>query len=198
MRKYTFVLPFVFLMLGCNDGNDNNDANNECYLPASSDPCFDPNAGGSTTVVTDRTVEVVIAEEKGMPGFEGELDIEDIFSTIEVGPLNCSIEQSQLVIKTAHDWNRFRDSCLFGLHKLPNVDFSNNMVLVSTRDFAEFRTTIEAVLEFDAELVVVIEDKVSDIPPPGPGYPYDIVSVPRSDLPVDFIGVEVFFSPFVQ
>ncbi len=188
-------------MLGCNDGNDNNDAKNDCYLPTSSDPCFDPNAGGSTTVVTDRTVEEVIAEEEGMPGFEGELDIDDIShgtAIIEPGPHDCPIEQSQLVIKTAQDWNRFRNSCFFSSFDLPDVDFDNNMVLVSTRDFAEFGTTIEAVLEFGAELVVVIEDKISDIPPPGPGYPYDIVSVPRSDLPVDFIGVEVFFSPFVQ
>ncbi len=100
-----------------------------------------------------------------------------------------------MVIKTTEDWNRFRNSCFFSFFELPNVDFSNNMVLVSTRDFAEFGTAIEAVLEFDTELVVVIRDDISDIPTPAPGFPFDIVSVPRRDLPVDFIRVENDITP---
>jgi hypothetical protein len=198
MRKYLFAIPLIFLMLGCNDSED---SQNFCYLLTASDPCYDANEGGSTEIVTDQTVNEVIAEEEGMPGFEGELEITVILNTIafvfidDPAP-DCPYEQSELVIKTANDWNRFRNSCLFSFFELPNVDFSENMVLVSTQNFAEFGTTIEAVLEFDSELVVVIEDDVSDIPPSLPGFPFDIVSIPRRDLPVDFIRVEVFFSPF--
>ncbi len=195
MRKYLLAIPFIFLMLGCNDSND---AKNFCYILTSSDPCFDANEGGSTEIVTDQTVEEVIGEEEGMPGFDGVLDIDDILNEVAIFGLDdpeCPYEQSGLVIKTTGDWNRFRQSCLFSFFELPNVDFSNSMVLVSTQNFGEFGTTVEAVLEFDAELVVVIKDDVSDFDSPAPGYPFDIVSIPRHDLPVDFIRVEVFFSP---
>lgn len=198
MRKYLLAIPFIFLMLGCNDGGGGGENRNFCYIPDSSDPCFDPNAGGSTTVVTDQTVDEVIADEEGMPGFEGELEIDNILSEVAIlipDDPECPYELSGLVIKTTGDWNRFRNSCLFSLLNLPNVDFSENLVLVSTQNFAELGTTIEAVLEFDSKLVVVIEDVVSDIPTPAPGYPFSIVSIPRHDLPVDFIRVEVFFSP---
>lgn len=199
MRKYILVIPFMFLAIGCNDsGGDNR---NFCYLPDASDPCYDANAGGSTSIVTDQSVDEVIAEEEAMPGFEDELEIDDILNGIEIpfpGDTICPFEQSELVIKTEQDWNRFRNSCFFGMFDLPDVDFSENMVLVSTQNFAEFGTTIEAVLEFDNKLVAVVQDDVSDIPTPAPGYPFDIVSIPRRDLPVDFIRVEVFFSPIVQ
>jgi hypothetical protein len=195
MKKYLLAIPFIFLMLGCNDSDS---ARNFCYLLSASDPCYDANDGGSTTIVTDQTVDEVIMEEEGMPGFDGELEIDDILNEVAIlfpDDPECPYEQSELVIKTTGDWNRFRNSCLFSFFELPNVDFSDSMVLVSTQNFAEFGTRIEAVLEFDAELVVVIEDDVSDIPPPAPGYPFDIVSIPRRDLPVDFIRVEEFFSP---
>jgi hypothetical protein len=150
--------------------------------------------------VTDETVEEVIADEEGMPGFEGELEIDNILNEVAIlipDDPECPYEQSGLVINTTVDWNRFRNSCLFSLFNLPNVDFSENLVLVSKQNFAELGTTIEAVLEFDSKLVVVIEDVVSDIPTPAPGYPFSIVSIPRRDLPVDFIRVEVFFSPIL-
>lgn len=169
MKKYLIVIPFILLMIGCNDEND---SQNFCYILTSSDPCFDANAGGNTTVVTDQTTEEVIAEEEGMEGFAGGLDIDDILNEVAIfnpDSTDCPFEQSQLIIKTTEDWNRFRNSCFFSFFELPNVNFSNNMVLVSTRDFAEFGTAIEAVLEFDTELVVVIRDDISDIPPPAPG-----------------------------
>lgn len=193
MRKYLLAIPFIFLMLGCNDSND---AKNFCYILTSSDPCFDANEGGSTTVVTDQTVDEVIADEEGMPGFEGELDITVILNRNafvfpnEMPAPDCPYEQSQLVIKTAHDWNRFRNSCFFSFFELPNVDFSNNMVLVSTRDFAEFSTETAAVLEFDDSLASVIRDGVGEFDNPAPGFQFSIVSIPRRDLPVDFIRVE--------
>ena len=190
MRKYLLAIPFLFLMLGCNDSED---SQNFCYILTSSDPCYDANAGGGTTVVTDQTVEEVIAEEEGLPGFEGELEITDILTTagfLGERPPNCPWEQTELVIKTTRDWNRFRQSCLFSFFELPNVDFSNNMVLVSTQDLADFDTIIMAVLEFDAELVAVIEDEVAELPSPAPGFPLAIASIPRRDLPVDFIRVE--------
>lgn len=200
MRKYLLAIPFIFLMLGCNDSDS---ARNFCYLLTSSDPCFDANEGGGTTVVTDHTVEEVIADEEGMPGFEGELDITVILNTIafvfidDPAP-DCPYEQSQLVIKTANDWNRFRNSCFFSPLELPNVNFSDNMVLVSTQDFAEFGTETMAVLEFDDSLAAIIRDRVSEFPNPAPGFPLSIVSIPRSDLPVDFIRVEVVLNPIVQ
>jgi hypothetical protein len=146
-------------------------------------------------------VDEVIAEEEGMPGFEDELEIDNILNGLVIprlGEPNCPFEQSELVIKTAEDWNRFRNSCFFSMFELPNLDFSENMVLVSTQNFAEFDTTIEAVLEFDNKLVAVVEDEVPTVPPPGPGFPFDIVSIPRRDLPVDFIRVEIPVGPVVE
>ncbi|HET7289729.1 MAG TPA: hypothetical protein VFJ67_04750 [Thermodesulfobacteriota bacterium] len=200
MRKYMFVIPFIFLALGCNDGGGGENRN-FCYLPDASDPCFDENEGGSTTIVTDQTVDEVLAEEEGMPGFEDELEIDDILNGLVIprlGEPNCPFEQSELVIKTAEEWNRFRNSCFFGMFDLPDVDFSESMVLVSTQNFAEFGTTIEAVLEFDNKLIAVVEDEVPTVPPPGPGFPFDIVSIPRRDLPVDFIRVEIPVGPVVE
>jgi len=200
MRKYILIIPFVLLALGCNDGGGGENRN-FCYLPDASDPCYDANEGGSTEIVTDQTVDEVIAEEEGMPGFEDELEIDDILNGLVIPRLGepiCSFEQSELVIKTAKEWNRFRNSCFFSMFDLPDVDFSENMVLVSTQNFAEFDTTIEAVLEFGDRLVAVIEDEVPTIPPPGPGFPFDIISIPRRDLPVDFIRVEIPVGPVVE
>ncbi|HVY54339.1 MAG TPA: hypothetical protein VHC46_01135 [Thermodesulfobacteriota bacterium] len=198
MRKYSIlIIPFLFMVLGCNDSGGGDDRN-FCYLPDSSDPCFDANEGGSTEIVTDRTVDEVIEEEEGMPGFLGELPVDDISNEVLIlfpDDPECPYEQSGLVIKTNSDWRRFRKSCVFGFVELPDVDFSENIVLVSTQNFAELGTTIESVLEFDSELVAVIRDDVTDIPPPAPGYPLNIISIPRRDLPVDFIRVENDITP---
>ncbi len=81
MKKYLIVIPFILLMIGCNDEND---SQNFCYILTSSDPCFDANAGGNTTVVTDQTTEEVIAEEEGMEGFAGDLNIDDILNEVAI------------------------------------------------------------------------------------------------------------------
>ncbi len=128
-----------------------------------------------------------------------ELEITNILETRAfVGiqpPPDCPYEQSVLVIKTENDWNRFRNSCFFSFFDLPDVDFENNIVLVSMQAFPEFGTTIEAALVFDDKVSVVIEDDVSNISSPAPGFPINIVSVPRIDLPVDFIRVENDVTP---
>jgi len=181
-------------MAGCDSGNSgNNDNENLCYIEGSSNPCFDPNEGGSTTFVTDQTVEDVIQEQEEMEGFEDQLPITNILEEVSIfgipGP-DCPFEESELVIKTDNDWNRFRNSCFFSLFQLPNIDFSSSMILVSTQNFAEYGTRFIALLEFDDHLTAVIQDDVSEIPPPSPGFPFNIVSVPKIDLPVDFIRVE--------
>ncbi len=190
MRKYLLAIPFIFLMLGCNDSED---SQNFCYLLTASDPCYDANEGGSTEIVTDQTVNEVIAEEEGMPGFEGELEITDILTTagfLGESPPDCPWEQTELVIKTTRDWNRFRNSCLFSFFELPNVDFSSSMVLVSTQELGGFGTEIVTVLEFDDSLAAVISDEVSEFDNPAPAFRFSIASIPRRDLPVDFIRVE--------
>lgn len=194
----TAILFSLFLVTGCDSSNHGSDAGNFCYLESSSDPCFDPNVDGSTVIVTDLTVEEVITEQEGLEGFEEELPVTNILEEIGfVGepPPGCPFEQGELVIKTNEDWDRFRDSCFFSFFELPDVDFSSSMVLVSTQDFAQLGTSIEAVLEFDNHLTAIIEDDITTIPPPGPGYPFNVVSIPRSDLPVDFIRVEIDVTP---
>lgn len=178
-------------MAGCDSGNNDNE--NFCYIESSSNPCFDPNEEGSTIYVTDQTVEEVILEQKGMEGFEDQLPVTNILEGVSVfgipGP-DCPFEESELVIKTNNDWNRFRNSCFFSLFELPDVDFSSSMVLVSTQNFAEYGTKFTALLEFEDHLTAVIQDDVSGISPPSPGFPFNIVSVPQRDLTVDFIRVE--------
>lgn len=77
------------------------------------------------------------------------------------------------------------------------MDFLNRIVIVSTQnagseDIFGVETEVSAVLDFDSKAVVIISDDESNLPLPCPGfYPlYDIVSVPREDLPVDFIRVK--------
>jgi len=123
----------------------------------------------------------------------GELEITDILTTagfLGEPPPDCPWEQSELVIKTTRDWNRFRQSCLFSFFELPDVDFSSSMVLVSTQDLADFDTIIMAVLEFEAELVAIIEDEVAELPSPAPAFRFSIASIPKRDLPLDFVRVE--------
>jgi len=194
----TAILFSLFIVTGCDSSNHGSDAENFCYLESSSDPCFDPNADGSTVIVTDLTVDEVITEQEGMEGFEEQLPVTNILEEIGfVGepPPGCPFEQNEPVIKTNEDWERFRDSCFFSFFELPDVDFSSSMVLVSTQDFAQLGTSVEAVLVFEDHLTAVVQDNISTIPPPAPGYPFNIVSIPRRDLPVDFIRVENDVTP---
>ena len=197
---FVAILLGLFIVAGCDSNNGGSDDENFCYVESSSDPCFDPNADGSTVIVTDLTVEEVITEQEGLEGFEEELPVTNLLKRngfVSKLPPFCPFEQNELVIKTNDDWDRFRDSCFFSFFELPDVDFSSSMVLVSTQDFAQLGTSVEAVLVFEDHLTAVIEDDISTVPVPGPGYPFNIVSIPRSDLPVDFIRVENYVSPFV-
>ena len=196
----TVILFSLFLVTGCDSGNHGSDAENFCYLESSPDPCFDPNADGSTVIVMDLTVDEVITEQEGMEGFEEELPVTNLLKRngfVGEPPPICPFEQSELVIKTNEDWNRFRDSCFFSFFELPDVDFSSSMVLVSTQDFAQLGTSVEAVLEFDNHLTAVIKDDIPTVTSPAPGYPFNIVSITRSDLPVDFIRVENDVTPLI-
>lgn len=192
------VLCGLFVVTGCDSDNDDVDAENFCYIESSSDPCFDPNTDGSTAIVTDQTVEEVITEQEGLEGFLEQLPVTNLLQGIGfVGepPPDCPFEQSELVIKTNDDWNRFRNSCFFSFFELPDVDFSTGMVLVSTEAFAQLGTSIVAALEFEDHLTAIIEDDITTIPPPAPGFPLNVISIPRRDLPVDFIRVENDVTP---
>ena len=194
------VLPFLLATIygGCGSGT-NNPNTNTCYLLSSSEPCFDPNSDGSTSTIIDQTVEEVISEQENMEGFQESLAItiieEELAFIFPGTDPGCPYEQSELVIKTANDWNRFRVSCFFSSVDLPVIDFQNNIVFVSTQQFAGFGTSTKAALVFDNKLVVIVEDEVSRIPTPAPAYPISIVSVPRVALAVDFIRVEKDVTP---
>ncbi|TFG74292.1 MAG: hypothetical protein E4H21_11095 [Thermodesulfobacteriales bacterium] len=196
MRGIIVAIFFTVIFIVSCDGSNREE--NICYILTSSNPCFDPNTGGSTTIVTDQSLEEVISDLENMEGFIMELEITNILETrafVGEQPPDCPYEQSTLVIKTANDWNRFRNSCFFSFFDLPDVNFENEMVLVSTQEILGLGTKIEASLEFDDNLSVVIEDDVTDIPPPAPGFPINIVSVDRMDLPVDFFRVENDLTP---
>ncbi|HWP90956.1 MAG TPA: hypothetical protein VNN20_01995 [Thermodesulfobacteriota bacterium] len=208
MRKWLILIPLFIFILSCND--DGGGTINICFSEMSSNPCFDLNVGGSTTTVTDQTVDEVISEQESRDDFVGELEITNIVmdrAFVGIPPDSLSdkcIEAwgvNQIVIKTEEDWDRFRDSCFFSVYSsetgtpLPDIDFSTQMVMVSMQDIDALGTEIEAVLEFDSELAVIVRDDESDPPPPAPGFPFHIVSVPRIDQPVDFIRVQNLIVP---
>lgn len=197
MKKVLFLVSvlFLFSITAC---DDNNQKLNTCYIETSSNPCFDPNIGGETITITDQSVEEVISDLENMEGFIMALETTIILQQLAfLGPQppDCPFEQSALVIKTTNDWDRFRNSCFFSFFELPDVNFENNTVFVSTQEFAELGTRVEAVLEFDNNISVVIEDDITNIPPPMPGFPISIVSVPRINLPADFFRVENDLTP---
>jgi len=197
MKKVLFLVSvlFLFSITAC---DDNNQKLNTCYIETSSNPCFDSNIGGETITITDQSVEEVISDLENMEGFIMALETTIILQQLAfLGPQppDCPFEQSALVIKTTNDWDRFRNSCFFSFFELPDVNFENNTVFVSTQEFAELGTRVEAVLEFDNNISVVIEDDITNIPPPMPGFPISIVSVPRINLPADFFRVENDLTP---
>ncbi len=198
---FVVILFSLLVITACDSNNGGSDAENFCYIESSSDPCFDPNADGSTVIVTGLTVDEVITEQEGMEGFGEELPVTNLLKRngfVGEPPPFCPFEQNELVIKTNEDWDRFRDSCFFSFFELPDVDFSSSMVLVSTQDFAQLGTSVEAVLVFEDHLTAVVQDDITTIASPAPGYPFNIVSIPRSDLPVDFIRVENDVTPTVN
>ncbi len=207
MKTWVILIFSVLFIVSC--GDNNGETVNDCFSKTSSNPCFDPNVGGSTTTVTNKTTQEVITDLENQPDFKGELEITSIVKTIAFIappppplPSGCIWAENELVIKTEKDWDRFRDSCFFSLYSsetdtlLPDLDFSTQMVLVSMQEVTDsLGTEIEAVLEFGSNVVVVIRDDVSTIPPPAFGFPFHIVSVPRIDLPVDFIRVQNLIVP---
>jgi hypothetical protein len=203
MKALLMLVPFILIfILTC--GNNSEETVNNCYSKSASNPCFNSNVGGSTTTVTDKTTQEITTEQESQLGFKDELQITSI---VKDRPLSvpslpslsvCEWEQRELVIKSDEEWSRFRDSCFFSSitgTPLPDIDFSSQMVLVSMQDMKGLGTQIEAVLEFSSDVVVVISDDVSSIPPPAPGFPFNVVSVIRKDLPVNFIRVKNLISP---
>lgn len=205
MKTGVILISLVIFALSC--GNNSGETVNDCFSKTSSNPCFDPNTGGSTTTVTNKTTDEVIAEQESQGGFKGALSITTIVETIAfIGippslPSGCTWGENELVIKNEQDWGRFRKSCFFSFFSsqtgtpLPDIDLSNQMVLVSMKDIDGLGTEIVSVLEFNSDLVVVIRDDESTIPPPALGFPFHIVSVSRKDLPVNFIRVKNIVSP---
>jgi len=192
---FILIITLPVMIISCDDSNQNV---NTCYIETSSNPCFDPNTGGETTIITNQSVEEVVSDLENMEGFIMTLEVTIILQELAfLGPQppDCPFEQSALVIKTTNDWDRFRNSCFFSFFDLPDVNFENNMVFISTQEFGEFSTRVEAVLEFDDNISVVIEDDVTNIPPPMPAFPISIVSAARIDLPVDFFRVENDVTP---
>ncbi len=202
------IMPLLLISLygGCNNGDGGNNADqvtldNLCFLLTSDDPCFDPNEGSETRTVDDKNVEEVIAEEESKPNFVRQLEFSKILSTlghsIFLPPLRegCSWGDDGLVIKTSNDWDNYRNNCfftdnLFGLEPR-DVDFSENMVVVSLKGFGSFGTQIVAVLEFENELLAVISDTLSNAPSPqAKSFGSFGVEVERKNLPVSFIRVE--------
>jgi len=208
-RLCVFVLISSLLLLSC--GGDNNGQRiNACFSLVSDSPCFSPNAGGTTTIVTGQTTNDIIAEQERRKDFVKELKITNIVrdrAFVGVPPATLGAEcirawdDNAIVIKTKEDWDRFRGSCFFSVFfsetgtPSTDIDFSLQMVMVSVQAIDGLGTEIEAVLEFDSGLTAVIRDDKSKIPPPAPGFPFHIIAVPKIDLPVDFIRVESLVFP---
>jgi len=211
VRQCLFCIFILIAPVLSSCGGDNNGKSlNICFSETSSNSCFDPNGGGSTTIANDQTTEEVVSEQKKRDDFVKELEIMNIVEDrpfVGVPPDILSAEctgawgENAIVIKTEGDWDKFRDSCFFSVYSsetgtsLPDIDFSVQMVIVSMQDIDGLGTQIKAVLEFDSKLAAVIRDDKSDPPPPAPGFPFHIITVPRTDLPVDFIRVKSVIFP---
>lgn len=206
--KYATSVFLSFLLIaiyGCNDSGSNSiDSTNRCFSITSDSPCFDQELTGSTSIIDDRSSDEVIAELENSPGFNDQLDVTEIARTIGYSiflpPLSpdCRWEESGIVINTQDDWNRFRNNCFFkdNFFEFPDIDFTQDMVLVSYQNSAGFGTRIVAVLEFGSELLVVIEDRVSDVPAQSLGFPSYIGKVQKKDLVSNFIRVKDICSSF--
>lgn len=191
-----FVFP---LTLGC--GGNGGVSLNKCYLSTSSDPCFESNST-NTEVRSNTTTNEVITGQKEMPSFMQEIPVTNILKdrpfspTPEELPEDCrEWIENVIVITNPNDWERFRNSCFYSFFQLPEVNFSQDMIIVSMQAMSGLGTTVEAALDFNKEtggirLVIVITDEISPMPNPAPGFPFHIVSVPERGLPIDIIRVK--------
>jgi hypothetical protein len=208
-RLCLFVLISSAFLWSCGADHDGQSIN-ACFSAVSANPCSSLNVGGSTKIITGQATKDIIAEQKVRTDFVKELKVTNIArdrAFAGVPPDSLSAEcikawgENAIVIKTMEDWERFRGSCFFSVYSsekgtsLPNIDFSGQMVIASMQSIDSLGTEIETVLEFGSGLTAVIRDDKSIIPPPAPGFPFHIVAVPKTDLPVDFIRVENLFSP---
>ncbi len=196
-----FLIPFLLLSLygSCGNGGGDQDTINRCFSELSSNPCFDENEGGSTSSVNDRTIGEIIQEQENRPDFLRQLDFNEIVRTLGRSiflpflPPECRWEDSGLVIKTQHDWNRFRNSCFFkdNIFDIPDVNFSENMVIISLKGTRQFGTEVVTILEFGTELIAVITDTNSDLESSEARFfGSSVVEVVKRDVPVSFIRVE--------
>lgn len=199
----SFTLPLI-IYSGCGDDGEDGGSDsqiNTCFsvLQPEPEPCFDEDAVGMTSFVTDKTVEEVISEQEAMSGFVGELEFREIAREgFFAGPalpemIDCLsvYAQSELVINDEGDWGMFRDSCWFSQFDLPDVDFSNEAVLAVIKDSIGFETDIVSVLEFSSRIVVIVRDReFIELPPSIHAGPFHIVSIPNIDAPLVFIRVE--------
>ncbi len=119
------------------------------------------------------------------------------FETIE-GPGSAIdfIEAEELVISSQEDWmtlwQRLQEGVIPSV-PAPEIDFSQRMVLAvfaGEKPTGGFTMAIKRVVKERGGLKVYVEE---GSPPPGAmvtqvlTYPYHIVSIPRIDLPVEFI-----------
>jgi len=203
VKKYIVMALYILsvvVYLGCNSGGRNNRLNT-CFSieQAEPEPCFDADAKGTTSVVIDKTVDEVIAEQEAMGGFIGELPFteiikEDFFS----GPIPPELEdclsvyvESELVVNSEEDWDLFRESCWFSQFDLADVDFSAQSVLSVIQGSIGVETDIVAVLEFSSKIVVIVSDQeFSELPPSVHAGPFHIVFISNTDIPFDFIRVK--------
>ncbi len=207
MRNLTLTVTIIFAILsfGCDgDGGNSTDSLNDCFSLASSNPCFDRGAVGEISHVDDKSPDEVITEQEEDGDFIRQLNVKEIAKTllysIFLPPIDpeCRWDESAIVINSDEDWNRFRQNCFFidNLWNLPDIDFTKFMVLVSYQDHSGFGTQVDAVLEFGSRLVVVVEDRISDVPAQPPGFPSHIGRIRKSDKVADVIRVETICNSF--
>ncbi len=207
MRYVTIVITIlcVILSFGCDgDGGNSTDSINNCFSLTSSNPCFDRDAVGEISHVDDKSPDEVITEHEDDEDFIRQLNVKQIAKisiySIFLPPLDpeCRWDESVIVINSDEDWNRFRQNCFFidNLWDLPDIDFTKFMVLVSYQDHSGFGTQVDSVLEFGSRLVLVVEDRISDVPAQPPGFPSYIGRIRKSDKVADVIRVETICNSF--
>ena len=188
-KACTVTILFLTALLACDDGGGSAVSFNKCFSITSPNPCFDGDAIGETNSIDDKSTDDVIEEEENEQDFIRQLNVKQILRTfgysVFLPPLDpeCKWDESVIVINSDEDWDRFRKSCYYAdnLFDLPDVDFSKFMLIISYHDPSGFGTRIAAVLEFESELVVVVEDRISDVPAQSLGFPSYIGRIKKTD-----------------